>query len=303
MKSPAWSLAQYVTEDDPQPRACVLSSTVIRALPGGLHGQDALQLLRDWSAASEVLSQLGNELRVDELPEIPGARLSAPLTYPSKVLGAGANYLDHSAEMGAQAPKADGRAFLFLKPPTTTVIGPDTPVVMPRTSDPRLDWEVELAVVIGRGGRHIPSHLAMEHVAGYTVANDISARGDFANPDGVAPVFQFDWLAHKGQDGFCPLGPGIVPAWLVPEPHDLSLGLDVNGEPLQNSSTSNMVIRIEDLIAGASQWLTLEPGDVLLTGTPAGVGAGRDHFLRVGDVTRAWIDGIGEITNQIVETE
>ncbi|MFG1667718.1 fumarylacetoacetate hydrolase family protein [Streptomyces sp. Y7] len=303
MKSPAWSLAQYVTEDDPRPRAGVLSDGVIRTLPEGLHGSDVLQLLRDWPTASQALRQIGQEVSIDALAAIPGAELSAPVTYPPKVLGAGANYLDHATEMGTKPPKAHGRAFLFLKPPTTTVIGPEAPVVIPHTSDPRLDWEVELAVVIGSGGRHIPSHQAMEHVAGYTVANDISARGDFPNPDSVAPVFQFDWLAHKGQDGFCPLGPGIVPAWSIPDPYGLSLGLDVNGESMQRSRTANMVIRIEDLIAGASQWVTLEPGDVLLTGTPAGVGAGRDHFLQAGDVTRAWIDGIGELTNRIVEAK
>lgn len=253
-----------------------------------------MELLDGWDAHSEVLRTIDPAA----LQPITGGRLVAPITYPRTLLCAGANYYDHAAEMGTARPDPDALPFFFLKPPTTTVVGPDTDVALPPgRSD--VDWEAELAVVIGRGGRDIPADRAYEHIAGYTAANDLSARGLFSREDAVFPPFAWDWLRHKGFDGSCPLGPGIVPAWQIPEPQDLALSLSVNGETKQDSSTAAMVIPIARLVAGASSMVTLQPGDVILTGTPAGVGMPRKTFLSAGDIVEVQIEGIGRLRTML----
>jgi 2-keto-4-pentenoate hydratase/2-oxohepta-3-ene-1,7-dioic acid hydratase in catechol pathway len=288
-----------VTTQNTSPIAGILTDDVIRAVPNHLCGLDTMAILRTWQTSEPVLREIGLSIPVDALEIVEDAQVVAPLTYPPKILGTGANYTDHAAEMGTIRPEPDSRAFFFLKPPTTSVVGTGAVVELPQTPGPRVDWEVELGVVIGHGGRHIPAGAALDHVAAFTVANDVSARGDFENPDAVAPVFAFDWLAHKGQDGFSPLGPGIVPHWLITNPSNLKMNLWVNGELMQSSSTANMIIDIAGLISAASHWVSLEPGDVILTGTPAGVGAGRGRFLAQGDTVRAQIEGIGELVNTI----
>lgn len=255
-----------------------------------------MAVLENWERVSPGLRALDPAT----LDPVPDAQVLAPLTYPRKVLCAGANYYSHAQEMGTEAPNPDGEPFFFLKPPTTTLVSATASVVMP-PGDVKLDWEVELAVVIGRAGRDIPESAALDHVAGYTIANDLSARGLFPRSDAVFPPFAFDWLKHKGYDGFCPLGPGIVPHWLVQDPHDMDLSLSVNGVVRQKSSTSDMVVKVPRLISAASRILSLEPGDVILTGTPAGVGMPSASFLSVGDVVVAEIGGLpGRLSNQIV---
>lgn len=196
-------------------------------------------------------------------------------------------------------PAAD--PWFFLKPPSTTVVGPTADVGILADGISRIDWEIELGVVIGRGGQNIDPQVAESHVAGYVVVNDISDRGRVKREQFVSPHFEYDWLGHKGQDGFCPVGPGMVPAFALPDVQTRAMTLSVNGVVKQRGFASDMVIDIAHLVAGASRQTTLEPGDLILTGTPAGVGAARAEFLEPGDVVEATIEGIGTLTNQIVE--
>lgn len=289
-----WSLCQYAGADG-GPVAAVLVEGRVRALPEG-YPRSVLELLDAWPVWSERLRALAPAT----LDVIEGARLVAPITFPRKVLGSGANYYDHASEMGTEPPDPDDAPFFFLKPPTTTVIGPYDEIRVERLDDAWLDWEVELAVVIGERCRDVPLERARSVVAGYAVADDISARGRFARENPIFPPFAWDWLRHKGLDSSCPIGPGIVPSWLVAEPESLGLRLSVNGVSQQESSTSQMVAGIDRLVSMASSYVTLEPGDVILTGTPAGVGMPRRSFLHDGDLVEATIDGLGTIANRIV---
>jgi 2-keto-4-pentenoate hydratase/2-oxohepta-3-ene-1,7-dioic acid hydratase in catechol pathway len=294
MTAPEWSLIQYVTEGS-EPRVGLMSEGRISAAPEGFP-ERMTDLLDAWDTWEPRLRGLS----VDGSAEVEGARLVAPITFPRKVICSGANYYDHAAEMGTARPDPHARPFFFLKAPTTTVVGPYDDIPFPLDEQAKTDWEIELTLVIGRRGKNIDPADAMSYVAGYTVANDLSARGLFARPDAVFPPFGFDWLAHKSLDGSCPIGPGIVPSWLVEDPQSLALTLTVNGEVKQDSNTSGLVISLADLVAGASRLVTLEPGDLILTGTPAGVGLPRGERLRDGDVVNATIAGIGSIENRMV---
>jgi len=176
----------------------------------------------------------------------------------------------------------------------TAVIGPGTNIVVPKNST-KPDYEAELGVVIGKGGRHIAEAEWRDHVFGYTIINDVSAR-DFQ-------MATSQWMIGKTFDTFCPMGPVIVTADEIPDPHTLGISLSIGGETLQSSNTSNLIFRIPQLIAYLSSVFTLESGDIISTGTPAGVGAGRDpqRWLQPGDEVRIQIDGIGELVNPVVK--
>jgi len=203
--------------------------------------------------------------------------------------------------MGGEVPAEGWKPFFFLKPPTTTVIGPADAIIVHSAETARYDWEAELAVVIGTGGRDISREDALSHVAGYCVANDITARGHHKRRAVPADAFVYDWFAAKSVDGSLPMGPGITPAFGVPDPQDLRLRLWVNGELQQDESTSDMICTVAELVSAASEVLTLEPGDVIPSGTPSGVGAGRGLFLRPGDVVRTTIDGLGTLENPVID--
>ncbi len=163
-----------------------------------------------------------------------------------------------------------------------------------------MDWEVELAAVIGRPAKNVPIEKALAYVAGYTCANDLSARDRGRRPHiSETSPFKADWVAHKSFDGSCPLGPWIVPASEIKDPQNLALKLWVNDVLKQDSHTSKMIFNLAEQIAHLSSRLTLHPGDLILTGTPAGVGAGRGEFLKAGDVVKIWIEKIGEISNKM----
>jgi 2-keto-4-pentenoate hydratase/2-oxohepta-3-ene-1,7-dioic acid hydratase in catechol pathway len=161
-----------------------------------------------------------------------------------------------------------------------------------------MDWEIELAAVIGRAAKNVPLDQALDNVAGYTIANDLSARDMGRRPHvpDTAP-FKFDWVAHKNFDGSCPLGPWIVPREDIPDPQKLGLKLWVNDVIKQDSNTGQMIFTLAEQIEHLSSRITLQPGDVILTGTPAGVGAARPEFLKAGDVVKLWIENIGTLTN------
>jgi 2-keto-4-pentenoate hydratase/2-oxohepta-3-ene-1,7-dioic acid hydratase in catechol pathway len=225
---------------------------------------------------------------------VPGRpRLGVPYAGISKYVAAGLNYSDHAAESGLAVPT---EPILFLKA-TSCIGGPFEDIVQPPHST-RLDWEVELAVVIGTEARYVSEERALDHVAGYCVANDVSER-----------AFQMQctqWDKGKGCDTFGPLGPWLVTADEVADPQDLDLWLDVNGRRMQTGNTRHMIFSVRTLIAYTSRYMTLLPGDVLATGTPPGVGMGQKPepvWLKAGDVVTLGIQGLGEQRQRVVACE
>jgi 2-keto-4-pentenoate hydratase/2-oxohepta-3-ene-1,7-dioic acid hydratase in catechol pathway len=290
-----WSLASYAADGGQgfgvlREDGALVAPADLKRWPG------PLDLLEDWPAAEAVLRGLD----VDNAPVIEYDALLPPLRWPRKVICAGVNYRKHMREMGGEIP-AGWRPFFFLKAPTTSVIGPRDPIVISDPARARYDWEAELAVVIGVRGKNIDPERAGFHAAAYSVCNDITARGYHRRDAAPADAFSYDWFAAKSMEGSLPLGPGLTPAFLVPDPQDLRLRLWVNGELQQDESTADMVCPVAELIAAASEIVTLEPGDVIATGTPSGVGAARGLYLRGGDVVRVTIDGLGTLENTVKE--
>lgn len=234
------------------------------------------------------------------LDAVHDAVLLAPLRYPRKLICAGVNYASHMAEMGAAPPGPDWEAWFFLKPPSTTIVGPGEAVRIDPDPAEQVDWEGELGIVIGRGGRDIPASDAAAHVVGFTAVNDVSARGPHRREGAPHDAFRFDWLASKAQDTFCPMGPAVTPSWVLPDPDDCLLRLWIGDELLQDERVGNMIVGWRGLVAAASRRVTLEPGDVIAAGTPAGVGVPRGRFLRPGEVVRVEIEGVGALTNPVV---
>ena len=301
ISGPPWSIVQCATAETALLRGALTGrdddgAPIVVELPPCLPGSSVLDLLSSWDTVAPAL----HDFVPDAERPITGARLLAPLTYPGVVLGAGANYYRHCAEMGVGVPDPGSPPFFFTKPPATTVVGDGADVPYPGDPATRLDWEAELGVVVGRGAKDVGVRDARAHVAGYLVANDLSARDRTARDSAVSPHFVYDWLGHKGQDGFCPLGPGLVPAWLVPDPQQLRIQLWVNGVLRQDAKTDDMVIGVDALVAGASATMTLRPGDVILTGTPAGVGAAVGEYLHPGDEVVVAIEGVGTLTHRVV---
>jgi 2-keto-4-pentenoate hydratase/2-oxohepta-3-ene-1,7-dioic acid hydratase in catechol pathway len=215
-------------------------------------------------------------------------RLVAPIPDPPKVVCVGLNYRDHALETRSQIPK---EPVIFNKFPTA-IIGPTETVRLPREST-QVDFEGELVVVVGKRGRRIPKELAMDHVFGYAIGHDVSARDWQKHKEGK------QWLLGKSFDTFAPLGPWVVTKDEISDPHALGIQTRLNGEIMQNSNTGDMIFRIDELIAYVSQVTTLEPGDLIYTGTPAGVGVARmpPRFLKPGDVVEIEIDSLGVLRN------
>lgn len=254
-------------------------------------------ILMDWDKAEERLRKAAGQ---GEVFQISGAKLLAPLR-PVTIYCAGANYSDHvTAAMKATGlpPEPDPheagiKPWHFIKPLSTVVASGATVSVV----SAKLDWEAELAVIIGKPARNVSIENALDYVAGYTIANDLSAR-DLISRSGVADLspFKYDWIGQKCFDGSCPLGPFIVPTSEVANPKHLSIKLMVNGKVRQQSKTSLMLFTAAEQIAHLSSRLTLNPGDVILTGTPAGTGLESGEFLQSGDVVRIEIEGLGSQT-------
>ena len=215
--------------------------------------------------------------------------LLAPVPRPPKLICVGLNYRDHALESKMELPKVPT---IFSKFPSA-VIGPGECIVLPKNST-QPDYEAEFAFVIGRGGRHIPAERWQEHVFGYTIINDVSAR-DFQ-------MATTQWLMGKTFDTFAPMGPHIVSADEIRDPHALDISLSIHGEVLQHSNTRELIFKIPELVAYLSSVVTLEPGDVVSTGTPAGVGVARkpQRFLRPGDDVVVRVESIGELRNPVV---
>ncbi len=258
----------------------------------GTHGIAAvIDVFADWDRSLTALEAAA--AAVDVADAVAEGRRLAPLLYPGKVLCAGANYYDHLAEMGMPgAKKETQRLFFFFKPSRNAVVGEGKTVRMP-IGTKAFDWEIELAAVIGKTARDVSIENALAHVAGYTVSIDFSARDHNRAPE---TFYKFDWVAGKANDTCCPLGPRFVPASAILDPQNIALKLSVNGQLKQDGSTSNMIFSIAEQIAIASRIMTLDPGDVLLTGTPAGVGVPKGTFLAVDDRVDAEIDAIGKLS-------
>jgi 2-keto-4-pentenoate hydratase/2-oxohepta-3-ene-1,7-dioic acid hydratase in catechol pathway len=217
-------------------------------------------------------------------------RLEAPLR-PGKIIAIGLNYRQHATESGVPAPEAP---LIFAKFPSS-VVGPSAEIVVDRALTQSVDWEAELGVVVGWRMRKVPRERALEHVFGYTVVNDVSAR-DAQSGDG-------QWVRAKSMDTFCPLGPVVVSADEIGDPQALRLWTAVNGEIMQDASTADMIFGVAELLAYCSSNFTLEPGDLLITGTPWGVGIVREPpiTLQPGDVVETGVDGIGTLRNPVVD--
>ncbi len=271
-----------------------------------------LGVLEDWSRARRLLARASKRIesgqaRIKGAP-LKGARLLAPVLYPGAIYCAGANYTDHMAEMARAQGQTPGptmkelgeKPWHFVKTSRSSVVGPGAKVKLPVYSQ-MVDWEVELAAVIGKVARDVPAERALDSVAGYTIANDLSARDVMRRDKNPATSpFHYDWLSQKCFDGSCPLGPWIVPADDLADPQNLGLKLWVNDKLMQDSSTSKMIFDTAEQIAMLSSRVTLQPGDLVLTGTPAGVGVPRRVFLKPGDTVKLWIEGIGELSHTMV---
>ncbi|MFE4756765.1 fumarylacetoacetate hydrolase family protein [Streptomyces mirabilis] len=257
---------------------------------------DVGAVARDWADLEPVLRAWPP---LDGEP-LEGVRLLTPVPSPGKLVFAGANYHDHLREMSVTDVPEGMEPYFFLLPPTS-VVGPDDAVVIPQDPAARVDWEAELAVVIGRRIHEVTVDEALDAIAGYTIVNDVSARGLHARPNPLAPPFAWDWLSSKGRDTFSPIGPGVTPAWFVPDPQTLPVRLWRNGVLEQDGNTKDMIFGVARLISAASALMTLEPGDVLATGTPAGVGAGKGAFLAPGDRLRIEIEPLGALANEVRE--
>lgn len=317
-----FALATVSAEGQPKGAAVVIDGKVamldelLRARPmaGFPTGQSVLGLLENWKAASPLLESLA-----DAAGSLSGVTWRAeeevhyhpPVDLPRQIFCTGANYRTHvvhlhmDTKFGPEGLEGDdlrkwaekmmddrlanGEPYVFTKP-VAAVAGANDALVLPKTTR-KPDWELELAVVIGKGGFQIPLDKAMEHVAGYAIANDISARDLIPRTDYA--MLGTDWLRSKGQAGFLPFGPWLVPAKFIPDPYDLGIRLSVDGRMMQNESTSDMMFDIARQIEYIARYTPLWPGDVICTGSPAGNGTHYNRFLQDGDLMIGEIDSLG----------
>ncbi|MBX5466274.1 MAG: fumarylacetoacetate hydrolase family protein [Firmicutes bacterium] len=288
-------LVTYRDQDRVGPGLLLPGGEVV-AIPGAPTGPGGLMaIVEEWEAWwPRLLAVAGAGGR-----PIVGAQLLAPLQYPGKMLFAGANYAQHAQEMAGASATTGRVPFFFLKPTRHCIVGPGEAVEIEAQWD-GVDWEVEVAVVIGRKAKRVPVDRALDYVAGYVAVVDITERHQTARND---IVFRHDWVAGKGRDTFCPMGPALLPRAWAPPPDRIGLSLRVNGVEKQRGTTADLVHDIPHLVAYASQLMTLDPGDVIATGTPAGVGMGRGEFLRPGDELEAWVEGVGTLVNPVRLTD
>jgi 2-keto-4-pentenoate hydratase/2-oxohepta-3-ene-1,7-dioic acid hydratase in catechol pathway len=275
----------------------------LAAATGRASDASMLDVLRDWDGARGLLQEAAAGVKA-EGRALSATTLLPPVPAPGGIFCAGANFSDHMMEMAKVqgiAPEPDPHS-VGLKPwhfikLAHCLAAPGSTVTLPAYSA-MVDWEAELTAVIGRPARNVAIERALNYVAGYTIANDLSAR-DFSKRPHVSDTspFKYDWLGQKNFDGACPLGPWMVPADAIPDPQNLAIKLTVNDVIKQDSHTSKMIFTLAEQISHLSTRVTLQPGDLILTGTPAGVGLARKEFLKPGDVVKVWVEGIGTLTN------
>jgi len=250
---------------------------------------DLLSVIEGGADALDRVQRWADDAPGDEVLNAEKVRLMAPIPRPPKLICIGLNYRDHAEEARMAIPEVPTVFAKFA----TAVTGHGHPIVLPKNST-KPDYEAEFAVVIGKRGRHVPEERWQDYVFGYTMVNDVSAR-DFQ-------MATSQWMIGKTFDTFAPMGPAIVTADEIEDPHNLAVSLTLNGEVMQNSNTRNLIFQVPRLIAYLSSVFTLEPGDVIATGTPAGVGFARKppRWLKPGDEVRVKVDGLGELVNPVV---
>jgi len=299
-------LLTYITSDKEQRAAFVHNNKAVDLADFGEVANFPLPstILELIDMGSEVVAEINalleevSEAELDEISyDLNDIQITAPIPKPRKnIIGIGLNYTEHVAESARTLDttgKLPQKPIIFSKPPTT-VTGPGTDILLNPRLTQQLDWEVELAVVIGKKGKYVTKDEALDHVFGYTIVNDISARD--CRREG-------QWIVSKGQDTFAPMGPYLVTKDEIENPHNLNLSLKLNGIEKQNSNTAFMLFNINDLVEDLSTVFTLEPGDIIATGTPAGVGAGRSpqEWMKDGDVVECYVENIGTLVNTVKE--
>jgi len=318
MREQSYRLATYVRGNE-EPRAgivvddalldvsALLAKSAVK--PSGTSPTQVLQVLEKWQQFHPLLQQAARDARSGQSGAssitLPDVRFLAPILYPGTIFCAGANYRDHIAEMSKAMnlpaepdPHEVGlKPWHFIKASAGCVRGTGELIRLPSYSK-KVDWEAEIAVIIGRECRNVSTEQAMGFVAGLSIVNDLSARDHLKRP-GVAvdSPFRFDWVSQKCFDGALPFGPWICPLDDIDDIHNLGIRLWVNGELMQDSSSSNMIFSAAEQIAHLSTRLTLRPGDVIATGTPAGCGTPRGIFLKAGDRVTVSIDHLGTLIN------
>ena len=308
-KRAGYKLATYQTKEGPR-AGLVIGEDVFDAarLTGKPAYATVAGILADWKRAEGALKKAaaGAVKSRAKRQKLAKTRLRAPVPSPPTIFCAGANYADHAAAMAAKMghpPPADPHAqglkpYFFIKAAHTLADPGATIKALHYAKE--LDWEIELAAVIGRLAKDVPKEKALNYVAGYTAANDLSARDRGRRPGVEATsLFKMDWTKHKSFDGSCPLGPWITPVSDIADPQNLAMQLWVNGVLRQDSNTGKMLFTLAEQIEQLSINMTLYPGDLILTGTPAGTGAASGEFLKAGHVVKIWIEGIGEFRNRI----
>ena len=278
------------------------------ALPGGDNlldflppdgkGFAAAKKIADWASRNEGGVPAAARLSLDKV------ELLRPIERPNKLLLLAGNYNEHITEGGGRATeRAETFPYVFMKPPSTALADPFKPVMIPRVSPDHIDWELELGVIIGRRARHVKEDEALAYVAGYTVVNDISDRQFRPNPNRKERTNDkwFDWEHGKWHDSFCPCGPCIASADAVADPQKLKMKLTLSGSVKQDATTAQQIFPVAAVVAFISDIVTLEPGDIISTGTPAGVGNATGTYLKAGERIEAWIEGIGTLVSPIVD--
>lgn len=272
-----------------------------RALLGLSDDTTSIDLIMKWDSVKQKLERIQNEcianknasidgVTVERIP-ISGVDFLSPVIKPDKVICIGMNYADHCLEQNMAPPK---EPVVFSKF-SSSIVGPYDDINYPEVTK-ELDWEVEMAIVIGKAGKNVKEKDAMSYVFGFTTAHDVSARDWQLKRNGG------QWLIGKTMDNFCPLGPALVTCDEIPDPHNLDLKCVVNGETKQDSNTRQLIFKTEELIAWLTQFFTLLPGDVILTGTPPGVGVFKKppEYLKKGDVVECTIEKLGSVRNKII---
>jgi 2-keto-4-pentenoate hydratase/2-oxohepta-3-ene-1,7-dioic acid hydratase in catechol pathway len=302
----SYRLLSFETSDGPR-AGVVIGDTVVDAalLTGRPAYSTVLGILNDWAAAKPLLAEVTEGAQGKFGKSLKQVKLLAPVLYPSAIYCAGANYSDHVANMAKiqNIPNEPDPHELGLHPwhflkASRCAVAEGGAVAL---TCEKLDWEAELGCVIGTTVRNVPLEKALDYVAFYTIGNDLSARDLTARPHiAFQSPFKYDWIGQKVFDGACPMGPWLVPAEEVGDPQNLAIKLWVNGALKQDSNTSKMIFTAAEQIAHLSSRITLYPGDVILTGTPSGVGAERGEFLKRGDEVKITIEKIGDLTTKIV---
>ena len=312
MPDTSYRLATYALGSEPRAGLIVDELIVDAAKALGENGSanSVLALLARWQELHPRFKDIARSVRAARTTPhsvpLAGTRLFAPVLYPGTVFCAGANYKDHVAEMSRALnlpPEPDPhekglKPWHFIKVSQASVRGPEDRIELPRYAR-KVDWEAEIAVVMGRDCRNVPAERALDYVAGLSIVNDLSAR-DHLRREGVDPSspFFFDWVSQKSFDGALPFGPWITPLEEIPDVGNLKIKLWLNGELMQDSSSKNLIFSMAEQIAHLSTRLTLKSGDVIATGTPAGCGAARGRFLKAGDRVELWVEHIGRFGNE-----